>query len=198
MELLIIRHGLPLRVIKEDNTAADPELSETGQQQAHKLAQWLKNEHLDAIYASPMKRALMTAEPLAVLKGIEIQIEPGVAEFDRQSSEYIPMEELKQTDPEYYKELVTGGFEKQFDLTSFREKALASVEKIITDNKGKKVAIVCHGGIINTFAANILGIEKQLFFPPEYTCINRFMIGGGHRTLISLNESAHLREDIEF
>ena len=198
MQLLIIRHGLPLKVVKKDNTPADPELSEIGKHQAQKLAQWLKNEKLDAIYCSPMKRARMTAEPLAALKGIQLQEEPGVAEFDRDSSEYVPMEELKETDPERYKELVTGGFEDQFDLTAFREKALASLEKIIGDNKGKQVAVVCHGGIINTFAANILGIDKHLFFPPEYTGINRFMIGGGHRTIICLNESAHLRDDIKF
>jgi len=186
-----------MRVVKKDNTPADPELSETGKQQAIKLAQWLKNEKLDAIYSSPMRRARMTAEPLAEIKGIQIQEEPGVAEFDRQSSEYIPMEELKETDYDRWKELVDGGFEDMFDLESFRKNALESLENIIADNKGKNVAVVCHGGIINTFAAHVLGIDKHLFFPPEYTSISRFMAAGsGTKSIITLNESGHLRDDI--
>ncbi|MBT4643497.1 MAG: histidine phosphatase family protein [Deltaproteobacteria bacterium] len=199
MQLLIIRHGLPLRVVKEDNTPADPELSETGKQQAQKLAQWLKNEKLDAIYCSPMKRARMTAEPLAAIKEIQLQEEPGVAEFDQQSSEYIPMEELKKTDYKRWKELVDGAFEEMFDLESFRKKALDTLERIIAENKGKTVAVVCHGGIINTFAANVLGIDKHLFFPPEYTGISRFMAASsGQKSVITLNESGHLRDDIAY
>lgn len=92
MELIIIRHGLPLRIEKKDNTPADPGLSETGIHQAEKLAQWLKNEKIDAIYSSPMKRAKMAAQPLAELKRLEANIDPVLAEFDEKSFEYIPME----------------------------------------------------------------------------------------------------------
>jgi len=199
MELIIIRHGLPLRVEKKDNTPADPELSETGKNQAKKLAQWLKNEKLDAIYSSPMMRAKMTAQPLAETQGLEIQIEPGVAEFDVKSSSYVPMEELKATDYERWKELVDGGFEDHYDLDAFRKKVVDCLEKIIAENRGKRVAVICHGGIINSFAAYILGIEKHMFFAPEYTCINRFMAASsGTKSVVSLNESGHLRDDLVF
>ncbi len=42
MELLLIRHGLPTAVIKEDGYPADPPLSDTGLKQAQKVADWLK------------------------------------------------------------------------------------------------------------------------------------------------------------
>jgi len=71
MELIIIRHGLPLRTEKTDGSPADPKLSETGIEQAKKLASWMRNEHLDALYCSPMMRARMTAEPLAAVKNME-------------------------------------------------------------------------------------------------------------------------------
>jgi len=44
MELIIIRHGLPLRVEKEDGSAADPKLSKTGLMQANKLANWMRDD----------------------------------------------------------------------------------------------------------------------------------------------------------
>ena len=44
MELLVIRHGLPLRIERDDGEPADPELSELGQRQADRIAEWLSDE----------------------------------------------------------------------------------------------------------------------------------------------------------
>ena len=77
MELILIRHALPLRVEKKDGSPADPGLGPEGMAQAQKLARWMMAERMDAIYSSPMSRARMTAEFLADLKGMEIIPEPG-------------------------------------------------------------------------------------------------------------------------
>jgi 2,3-bisphosphoglycerate-dependent phosphoglycerate mutase len=197
MELILIRHALPLRVEKEDGSPADPGLSQTGFEQARKMARWLAPEKLDAIYSSPMNRAHMTAKILAESKGIEIIPEPGVMEFDNASSVYVPMEELRARDYDRWRDLVTGGFENLFNLDDFRKRVLHSLEAIINRNSGKRVAVVCHGGIINIWAAHVLGIDKFLFFAPEYTSINRFLASGkGQRSVASLNEAGHLREDL--
>jgi len=196
MELILIRHALPLRVEKQDGSPADPGLSDKGIEQARRLAYWMKSEKLEALFSSPMNRAQMTAKYLAEAKGIESKIEPGVAEFDNQSSIYVPMEELRSKDYDRWRDLVSGGFEKLFNLNDFRKTVLDSLEKIIRENSGKRVAVVCHGGIINIWAAHVLGIDKFLFFAPEYTSINRFFASGkGQRSVASLNETAHLRED---
>jgi probable phosphoglycerate mutase len=195
MELLLIRHALPLRVEKQDGSPADPGLSETGIDQARRLARWMESEKLEAIYSSPMSRAQMTAQFLAEVKGIEILIEPGVAEFDNQSSVYVPMEELRAKDYDQWLKLVSGGFEERFNLKDFRKVAVSSIENIIARNSGRRVAVVCHGGIINIWAAHVLGIDKFLFFAPVYTSINRFLASGkGQRSVASLNETAHLRD----
>ena len=64
MELLLIRHGLPVRRELEDGIA-DPELSTAGLAQAEHLADYLDTEPLDAVYASPLQRAYQTALPIA-------------------------------------------------------------------------------------------------------------------------------------
>ena len=198
MELILIRHGLPFRVEREDGSPADPELTDEGIGQAQKLARWMKSEKLDVIYSSPMRRALMTARPLADAKQMQIKIEPGVAEIDEQSASYIPLEELKEKEPEKWKELLEVGAEAMFnsmqDLETFRKKVIQTITAIIAENKGRKVAVVCHGGIINIWAAHILGMGKSLFFKPEYTSINRFMASSsGVHSIVSLNEAGHLR-----
>ena len=54
-----------------------------------------RREHLDAIYASPLRRARQTAEAVAARQSLDVQVSDGVAEWDRLSNEYIPIEELK-------------------------------------------------------------------------------------------------------
>jgi probable phosphoglycerate mutase len=201
MELIMIRHGLPLRVERSDGSAADPELSGKGIEQAKKLASWMRNESLDALYCSPMMRAMMTAGPLAQAKGLEIQIEPDVAEYDRDASTYIPIEEIKEKEPERWKKMLTQDMDASInsfqDKDAFVKKVLDSLEKIVKENRGKKVAVVCHGGVVNVWASHVLEMNKTMFFLPEYTSINRFMASSsGVITVKSLNEAAHLREDL--
>src|SRR5690349_17933268 len=66
MRLILVRHGE-----SEWNRTGryqgqeDAPLSELGLRQADALANRLKNESLDAIYTSPLQRALRTAEAIA-------------------------------------------------------------------------------------------------------------------------------------
>lgn len=86
-----------------------------------------------------------------------------------------------------------------YDLEAFRQKVLESLDRIAAENKGTRVAVVCHGGLINTFAAHVLGIKKYLFFAPEYTSTNRFLVASnGLKSLVSLNETGRLRDDLVF
>jgi probable phosphoglycerate mutase len=193
MELIIVRHGLPLRVETEDGTPADPPLSDEGRNQAERMAQWLQREAIDRVYTSPMVRAIQTAEPLAQQLSLEPQVEQGVAEFDQHAESYVPLEELKRTDPERWRQLMQSGWEGLFDPAAFKQTVVEAIERIIADNPGGRVAVVCHGGVINTWAAHVLETPRQLFFQPQYTSINRFMASSkGHRSVVSLNESAHL------
>ena len=161
MELLLIRHGLPLRVERADGAPADPPLAPEGRAQAERLAAWLAPERIDAVYASPMRRARETAEPLARARGLA---------------------------------LVRGGLTAGVDVVEFRATLVGALERIVAAYPGGRVAVVCHGGVINGWAAHVLGLESTLFFDPAYTSVSRFAAARtGERGLVSLNETAHLR-----
>lgn len=195
MELLLIRHALPLRVERQDGRPADPSLSEEGRAQAARLARWLAQEPLHAVYTSPMRRARETASPLAEALGLSARVEPGVVEVDHQSSVYVPMEELKALDRERWLELVRGGLYAGVDLPGFRRNVAATLERIAASHRGERVVVVCHGGVINSFAGEVLGVQEPFFFlDAAYTSISRFLVASsGERSVVSLNESAHLR-----
>lgn len=196
MELLLIRHGLPVRVENKNGVPADPGLSKRGRWQADRLSDWLRAERIEALYASPLRRARQTAEPLAKGLQLEVQIEPGVVEFDPDAASYIPLEELRASDPERWRELVEGGFWAGTDLGAFARTVVDTLERLIASHAGERVAVVCHGGVINAWVARVLGMEPRTpFFDPTYTSINRFLAAAsGERSLVSLNEAAHLRE----
>ena len=192
MELILIRHGLPEKIVNEDGTPADPNLSETGHEQAAKVADWLDRYHIDRLYSSPMNRAYQTAEPLAKKRGLEIEVRDGVAEYDRDAGHYIPVEQLKELDYERWKRLMAGEMD-DIDFPAFCEGVISTLTDIIAENRGKTVAVTCHGGVVNVWAAHVIGFEPRMFFNPDYTSINRFRAASsGEKSVITLNEHFHL------
>jgi probable phosphoglycerate mutase len=189
MELILIRHGLPVRA---DDTS-DPPLSDTGHDQARRVAARLSGEKIDAVFASTMRRAVQTAEPYAAHGGHEVQQRPGIVEFDRDKGSYVPMEELKRDDYEAWKAFVDGGHGA--DIETFQKSVVETLEDVIASNSGKTVAVFCHGGVINVWTAHILGMQPRLFFEPAYASVHRYLCArSGQRNQGSLNDVAHLRD----
>ena len=80
--LLLVRHGENDYTKKHKLAGYTPHvhLNERGQSQAQALADGLKDVPLKAIYSSPLERAVETATPIATVRGLEVQIEPGLLE----------------------------------------------------------------------------------------------------------------------
>ena len=195
MELLIIRHALPIRR-ELDSGVADPELSEAGHEQAARLSRYLVDERIDAVYSSPLARARETAAPLAATRGLDVVTSPGVAEWDQNSPEYVPVEELKAANDPRWQAMLDGTWESDESEAEFRDRVVSSIEDIIADHRGQRVAVVCHGGVINGYLSHILGLQSfaRGFFYPNYTSINRVAAASsGEREVITVNETAHLR-----
>jgi len=194
VELILVRHGLPLRVEQEQGRA-DPALSESGHREAVQVGDSLARERIDAIYTSPMRRALETAAPLARRRTMQPIIRDDLAEYDRAASHYIPMEQLKAEDYAAWKAFVDGGYGDDFDIEVFRRRVAAGIEAIIDAHRGQRVAVFCHGGVVNVWASTVLGMAPRLFVDVAYASISRFLCAStGERNLKSLNETQHLRE----
>lgn len=196
MELLLVRHALPVRRELVDGPA-DPELSADGRAQAEHVATYLSSEHLDAIYASPLRRAYETATAIAAHHSIEVLLREGVAEFDRLSSDYIPTEELKAANDPRYHAMLAGEWDTDEESSAeFRSRVVQSIEELIDAHPAQRIAVVCHGGVINSYLCHVLGLVGPGggFFYPNYTSINRIAAArGGTRTVVTINETSHLR-----
>src|SRR5215831_1452114 len=58
----------------------DPPLSERGREQAARLAARLARVPLDAVWSSPLRRAVETAETIASSRGLEVRSDPRLRE----------------------------------------------------------------------------------------------------------------------
>ena len=195
MEVLLIRHAIPIRRELESGIA-DPELATEGVKQADLMAQYLASEKLHAIYASPMQRAQQTAQPLASVQGLSITTVDGVAEYDKNSNQYVPVEELKAKNDPRWQEMLRGEWTSTDETEDeFIKRIVDSIEEIIANHASQRVAIVCHGGVINAYICHVLGLANQRgFFYPNYTSIHRIAAAGsGERSIVTLNETSHLR-----
>jgi probable phosphoglycerate mutase len=195
MELLLVRHALPVRRELVEGPA-DPELSADGRAQAEHLATYLSSEHLDAIYASPLRRAYETAAAIAAFHDLEVVLSDGVAEFDRLSSDYIPTEELKAANDPRYHAIINGQWDAEDETSDeFRARVVRTIDQLIDVHPGQRIVVVCHGGVINGYLCQVLGLTNPRgFFYPNYTSINRVAAArGGTRSVVTINETPHLR-----
>ncbi len=195
MQLVLVRHALPVRIdATADGAAADPELAERGWDQARRVVAALVDDQIDAIYASPALRARQTAAPLAEALGLEVVIEPGLAEFDAGHSTYVPVEELKAEGGPRWEALRTGQM-PGVDHTAFRAAVVAGVERVVAAHPGGRAVLFAHSGTINAWTGHVAGVSTPLWVAPDYASLTR--VGAardGRRGLVSLNETGHVRD----
>jgi probable phosphoglycerate mutase len=194
VELIIIRHALPHRA-DGDNATADPELAETGHHQAKATADFLAGERIDAVVASPLRRAHQTAEPLAAGLGLGIRTVEGLREIDPFGGAYIPAEEVAEDHPivQAFAEDRYSLFGNQEGFERFRDVVVGAFDSIVAEHKGQRVAVFCHGTVIGTYLASLLDHDDPFAFLPDYCGISRVLASGGLRTLRSVNETGHVR-----
>jgi probable phosphoglycerate mutase len=193
VELILVRHARPYRV-ENVQGPADPSLDPEGLAQAALLAEWLADEEIDAVYASPLRRAIETAEPLVERLGLQMVRHDGVVEWDRDSVSYIPTEELKAENHEAWAAMRDDRWDLiGIDPDAFRARVGTAMAEIAAAHPSQRVAVVCHGGVINTYTGAILGLDRMLWFEPRYTSMTRVLVHRrGQRSILTLNESPHL------
>ncbi|OGQ05606.1 MAG: hypothetical protein A2W61_02090 [Deltaproteobacteria bacterium RIFCSPLOWO2_01_44_7] len=162
LDLLIVRHGQtdwnPTRKVMGQNSIG---INARGIQQAQNLKEWLKPISIDAVYSSPMPRALQTAE--IVIEGrnnLEVQPEKGLAEIDYGDWVGLNFDEVEERYNEIYnayrfkasKVKIPGG-EAVVDV---QKRVVASVEKIRTKHQDQKVLIVSHADVIKAMLLHYL------------------------------------------
>jgi probable phosphoglycerate mutase len=171
VQLLIIRHALPLR--SEPGQGADPDLSEDGIEQAKRLPEALARFPISRLVSSPQRRAMQTAQPVADALGLGIDVDERLAEYDRDLSHYTPVEEISEAD---MRRLAGGQLPSGVDQPAFVARVKAGVDDIVR-NAGREdtVALFSHGGVINALVHDVMGTERLLCVQVDYAGVTRLL-----------------------
>jgi broad specificity phosphatase PhoE len=192
VELILIRHAEPEEQVVVGG-GADPELTGLGRAQARALASCPSLGPLDLIVQSPARRAIATASPVAERHGLTPVTVQELAEWDWGAEDYVPVEIMRAADDPRWRNMVRGEAYDGVDVPAFRRRVLTAMGDLARDNPGRRVLVVCHAGVINTYTGDVVGADKLLWFHPAYTSRSRVAVArDGRRGILSINEAPHL------
>lgn len=206
IELILIRHGeTAWNAVRRLQGHLDVPLNAEGERQAAALGRALQAEPLDAIYASDLQRARQTAQAIADLRGMTVQIEPGLRERCYGGFEGLMYAELNERYPQAYaawkaRELdapLPAGERKPETMREFFERATAAITRIASAGGRRKIALVTHGGVLECayHAAHGRMPDRPRDFEILNASINRLEWNGGRLRVLSWAEVAHLRDE---
>jgi uncharacterized phosphatase len=186
--LCLVRHGeTEWNLTHRYQGTTDIPLNETGRAQARRVAEALGRERWDAIVSSPLSRAMETARAIAATTGIQtIEEDRDLQERAYGEAEGLTLAEREKTWP--------GGdwpgLESWDDVAT---RVMTAIERIAAGHSGRRVIVVCHGGVINTILAVLskseLGTGKTVIQNTSRTTVTRT---GDGWTIDSVNETSHL------
>jgi probable phosphoglycerate mutase len=207
-ELFIVRHADAIP--EEDEIIPsgiydDLPLSRTGRKQAQALAERLGGLSFDALYSSPLRRCLETAAPLAERLRMTPIIAEGLKEIKLGNIHPLP------EDGQDLAGLTKALQERQLDIVriagetghwdaipdseqsiAFRRRVVQTLDEIVSKHIGQRILALAHGGVINAYIAEVLGLEKDFFFPAANTSITIVRASEKHRVLYVLNDIGHI------
>lgn len=146
MEILLTRHGqTEWNLLKKVQGKVNIELNETGIQQAKMTRDSLKEEKIDLILCSPLKRAIQTAEIINQERNIRMIIDERLSERD-----FGEFEGMSNTDFNFnafwsYKQNLK--YDKAENIKDFFRRVYNFLDNIKNEYDGKRILIVAHGGI---------------------------------------------------
>jgi broad specificity phosphatase PhoE len=167
-ELILARHGQTAWNVEEVfRGRIDVELNQTGIKQAELLAEYLSGLKIEAVYSSPLKRALKTAEVVARRQRLEVAVSPGLIDGDFGQWQGLSLREVKDKYKKLYKQWVDSpqlvkipGGES---LDGVRERALKVVNEVIARHSGQ-VVLVAHRVVNKVLICALLGLDNSHFW----------------------------------
>ncbi|GAA4014038.1 histidine phosphatase family protein [Actimicrobium antarcticum] len=205
-EILLIRHGeTDWNAERRLQGFRDIGLNDHGRQQAAALAQALRDDVLDVVIASDLQRAWHTAQTLATPRQLTVITDASLRERCYGAFEGLRYDEIVDHFPVAHAAWMAREIDARFPpgahpaetLREFSARSVSSVIALAQQHRGKKIAIVTHGGVLDCLyrAARGLGLDTARDFDIMNTGVNRFVWDGTALHVVQWGDVAHLSSE---
>ncbi len=180
-------------------------LTERGRRQAEELAASLAERQVIAVYSSPIRRALDTAEAIASPLGLAVEVQAALQEYDFGKMSGLTWPEIREQRPQLIEQLVSDSanypdYPGEEGREPFRQRVCEALWAISERHAGEEsVAVVTHAGPIVVFLLDVLqrGYHRPMPFTFDNASVTMVEIAEPQSVrpravLVGLNDTCHL------
>jgi probable phosphoglycerate mutase len=173
--LTVVRHGetewnIAMRLQGMQNS----NLTERGLEQARQTASALRARKFDVLISSDLERALQTAALINIYHKLPIEKSYSIRERNFGVMEGMTREEIQEKFPETFQGYMlrkdTYQIPEGESLVQFYQRITEGLEQIVTQNKGKSVLLITHGGVLDCMMRMIF--DYPLSSPRRFSIYN--------------------------
>lgn len=201
---ILARHGATLLSLQKRFSGRggfDAPLSELGHRQAESLAREIAaREPVARIVASPLLRTRQTAQRVADVVGLPVEVDEGLAECDFGAWDGYTFAEVRDRWPDELAAWLAADDVAPPGGESFaecRDRVLAARARVVERYAGERVLVVAHVTPIKVLVADAVGaplgsLYRMELMPCSISTLAWF--ADGNASMFSFAESAHLRD----
>jgi len=198
-KLVLARHGeTAWNVERIFRGRSEVELDDVGMRQAELLGKSLSDLKLDAIYSSPVRRALDTANIVARYQKIDVRVAQGLSDMHFGEWQSLSEQEVRRRYPALLDEWhstperirMPGGE----SLEDVRNRSMQVVSGVVSKYDGS-VLLVSHRVVIKVLVCSLLGLDNSHFWNigQDVGGVTIFSYVNGRFVLTRHNDTSHLR-----
>jgi len=181
----------------------DSSLTEKGIRQARRLAERMKDENIDCIYSSDLKRAYDTANFIADIKDLDVFIDKKLREINGGDWENISFDDLIKTWPEELFNLNNCLYNLSApngeNVLDFYARIVSSIERIISENENKNICIVTHGTAIKLILCYFYSRpieEVETIMWSDNTAVSYITFDNNKYNVVVESDNSHLDDEL--
>lgn len=202
--MYLIRHGSTAaneqRPYVLQGQAADNELSATGRDQARHASGFLSDFTVDLVYASPLKRAVETAQIIAEPHGLDVHRVQDIIEVNVGVWENLDWDTIMQGHAEDYRRFMENPKDNAYSggesYGDVYRRVQPAFERLLKQHVGRAIVVVAHNVVNRVYLAGLLGLDlaKAKDIQQSNCSVNVIRHREGKTRLLTMNARFHLPE----
>ncbi|MCX7703747.1 MAG: histidine phosphatase family protein [Planctomycetota bacterium] len=199
LELVLIRHGKTAwNERKIFRGRSDIPLSEVGIGEAKSLAESLRGEEADAVFCSPLLRAVQTAEPICKSMKVPLYKDDALVDVDFGYWSGLSSEEVIMRHPREWEMWTRGDLKLRFPGGESLEEVQKRLEEFLSscvrNLTHRRLLVVTHRVPLKLILMSVLSAPSAFWqFVFDTTSISRIRHDGNLWSVVSLNDTHHLQ-----